>query len=537
MAGLVLMFVALMSVPYLVPHTGVLALFGLVPLLCMERIGTMSGIRRMWLWHYSAFVIWNAVTTFWVCNATVGGGIFAVLANAFQMSLVFGTFRWSRRVLKGSLPYIFLAALWMAWEKYYLTVAQISWPWLVLGNAFARTTSLAQWYEYLGTLGGSLWIWACNLALFGIMVSLSDGRWWSRFNGKAKFAAVAGYVAVLIAPMAFSLYIYHSYKETSDPLDVIALQPDIDPYQKFQSLPQDVQDAILAGLLSSALAGRDSSDVNPVLAVAPETFTGGVATNDPSASHTVRRFESMLTAYHNVGLVLGASACTYIESQAAPSPTARRNRKGLWRESRNSALMLDGTDTIQMYHKSKLVVGVEMTPYPGFFCKVDDLLGGVMGRCVGQDGVSLLNFFVKDNAGRTDKTIHNGCVICYESVYPEHCAEYVSAGAEMLTVITNDAWWGDTPGYRQHLSYAALRAIETRRDIVRSANTGISAIINQRGDIVSETGWDVPAALKGTVNLNESKTFFVRQGDIVGRLCVFISVLLLLSVAVRTLQA
>ena len=535
MAGLVLLFAVLMSLPYLVPHAGALALFGLVPLLCVERIGTMAGVRRMWLWHYSAFVLWNALTTFWVCNATVGGGIFAVLANSLQMSLVFGTFRWSRRVLKGSLPYIFLAALWIAWEKYYLTVAQISWPWLVLGNAFARTVSLAQWYEYLGTLGGSLWIWACNLGLFGIMVSLSDGSWWWRFNSKAKFASIIGYASVLLAPMAFSRVLYRSYEETSEPLEVIAFQPNFDPYQKFQALGQDVQDAILQEQFSSALAGREPSDAKPVLAVAPETFTGNVLTNDPSASSTVRRFESMLSAYNNVFMILGASARTDIDSKTAPSATARRLRDGRWVESRNSALMLDGTDAVQMYHKSKLVVGVEMTPYPAFFCKVDDLLGGVMGRCVGQDRVSLLDCRVRNNADDAVRTIPVGCAICYESVYPEHCAEYVSAGAELLAVITNDAWWGNTPGYRQHLSYASLRAIETRRDIVRSANTGISAIIDQRGDIVAETEWWKPAVLKGIVNLNGKTTFFVSQGDIVGRICVFISVLLLLGTAVRVL--
>ena len=107
------------------------------------------------------------------------------------------------------------------------------------------------------------------------------------------------------------------------------------------------------------------------------------------------------------------------------------------------------------------------------------------------------------------------------------------AGAEALVVITNDAWWGDTPGYSQHLRYSSLRAIETRRDIARSANTGISAFINQRGDIVSHTAWWEPAVLMGSVNLNDSETFFVRQGDIIGRMCAFFSILLLLGVVVR----
>ena len=94
--GLVGLFAVLMYVPFIIPHTGFLALFGIVPLLCMERIADLTGKKRIWIYHYSAFVIWNAITTFWVCNATVGGGLFAIFANALQMSLVFGLFRLSK---------------------------------------------------------------------------------------------------------------------------------------------------------------------------------------------------------------------------------------------------------------------------------------------------------------------------------------------------------------------------------------------------------------------------------------------------------
>ena len=99
--GLTVLSAVLMSVPFLVPHTGWMALFGLVPLLCMERIASMLEKKRIWIYHYSAFVIWNAITTFWVCNATVGGGLFAVFANAFQMSLIFGLFRLSKKRFSG----------------------------------------------------------------------------------------------------------------------------------------------------------------------------------------------------------------------------------------------------------------------------------------------------------------------------------------------------------------------------------------------------------------------------------------------------
>ena len=529
--GLVALFAVLMSVPYIIPHTGILALFGIVPLLCMERIADLSGKKRIWIWHYSAFVIWNAITTFWVCNATVGGGLFAIFANALQMSLVFGLFRLSKKKFKGALPYIFLAVTWIAWERFYFD-AEISWPWLVLGNSFARTTWAIQWYEFTGTLGGSLWIWACNLSLFGLFVSLSDGRFFV-WNGKAKAAAFGGYALLLIAPFVVSSAVGKEYKDSmtaEEMLPVVIVQPNIDPYNKFQAMTQDQQNALLEGQLRSALKGRktDSTAVEPLLVVAPETFTSDVVCGDYPRSRTWRRFTSFLEDYPGVNMLFGASSYDYIYQDERPSYTARNLRDGLWVESHNSALMIDGTSRTDIFHKSKLVVAVEHTPYPRIFCPIDDLLGGVMGRCVGQDEISLLE--VK---GADGSSVPVGCAVCYESVYGEYYTDYIRKGARAMTIITNDAWWGNTPGYRQHLSYASLRAIETRRAIARCANTGISAIVAPSGEILQPTPWWEPAVIESSIPLRDDITFFVSHGDITGRLSTFLFILLLLALGVR----
>ncbi len=521
---LMVLFAVLMSLPFLVGGLGFLALAGLVPLLCMERIASQEGMRHFWWWHYGTFVLWNAVTTFWVCNATVGGGIFAVLANSLQMSLVFGAFRWVKKRQGGVLPYLFLAAAWIAWERWYLTSAQISWPWLVLGNAFAGTTRLVQWYEVTGALGGSLWVWACNLALFGLMVALSDGRW-GRWNGKARFAAVAGSVLLFFGPIVWSAVLWKQCDDSGEKLEVIIAQPNIDPYNKFGGMTQAHQNAILCDQFERALKGRDT--LSPVLLLAPETFTSDVVTNDLTGGATYARFLSFLRSHPETNLLFGASTWDTVFSEERPSRTARRAGEGRWVESHNSALMIDPTGRCDVFHKSKLVVGVEMTPYPAVFRPLDDLLGGVMGRCVGQKEISLLPFRSRGTE------IPLGCAICYESVYGEYCTGYVRKGARLLTVITNDAWWGDTPGYRQHLNYSRLRAIETRRDIARCANTGISAFIDRRGRILSRTAWWEPAVLKGEVTLSDRQTFFVRNGDIVGRLCVFVALLLGLAAIFR----
>ena len=528
--GLSIISAVIMSVPYLVPHTGFLALIGLVPLLCMERIAEMSGRKHIWIYHYTAFVLWNAITTFWVCNATIGGGIFAILANSLQMSLVFGLFRLSRKKFHGALPYIFLMVGWIAWERFYFD-AEISWPWLVLGNSFARTTWAIQWYEFTGTLGGSLWIWLCNLSIFGLMTALSDGSWYG-WNSKARTAAISGTVILFTVPFIISGVTgsrFEDSMEADENLEVLIVQPNIDPYNKFQALTQDEQNSILESQIRKGLEGRQTDSTSaPLLVIAPETFTNDIIVGQYGRSRTWRRFTSFLEQYPGVNMLFGATSYDYISSAEAPSYTARNAGQGRWVESHNSALMTDGTGRTEIFHKSKLVVAVEHTPYPRIFCPIDDLLGGVMGRCVGQDEISLLTVRAADG-----KETEIGCAVCYESVYGEYYTDYIRKGAKAMAIITNDAWWGDTPGYRQHLSYASLRAIETRRAIARCANTGISAIISPAGEILQPTPWWEPAEIKGQLPLRDDITFFVSHGDITGRVCSFLFILLLLALAVR----
>jgi len=118
-----------------------------------------------------------------------------------------------------------------------------------------------------------------------------------------------------------------------------------------------------------------------------------------------------------------------------------------------------------------------------------------------------------------------GPVICYESIYGAFVTEYVRKGAHFLGVITNDAWWGNTPGHKQLLSYTRLRAIENRRGISRSANTGISTFINPLGEYDEQLAYDRQGILTGTLPKMERLTFYTRYGDFIARLAVLIAAL------------
>ena len=106
--------------------------------------------------------------------------------------------------------------------------------------------------------------------------------------------------------------------------------------------------------------------------------------------------------------------------------------------------------------------------------------------------------------------------------------------AQFIAIITNDGWWENTSGKDQHLDYAKLRAIETRRWVCRSANTGISAFINERGDIVQHTGWWVRTAIKQDINLNQDMTFYVLYGDYIPRMGCILAVIGIIFIIVRS---
>ena len=114
----------------------------------------------------------------------------------------------------------------------------------------------------------------------------------------------------------------------------------------------------------------------------------------------------------------------------------------------------------------------------------------------------------------TKINLKTGPVICYESIYGEFVTEYVRKGAQFLAIITNDAWWGNTAGHKQLLSYARLRAIENRRSIVRSANTGISAVINPKGEITDKLPYDTKGVLKAKFSPANKITFYTQYGDL-----------------------
>jgi len=264
--------------------------------------------------------------------------------------------------------------------------------------------------------------------------------------------------------------------------------------------------------------------------VVPETFINNdVWLHQLESNESISQIRVFLESRPNTKMIIGATTYRLYMAGEKLSNTARPFRDNTFYDSYNTALLIDSTKDIQIYHKSQLVVGVEKMPYPQylrFLQKIMLRLGGTFRSHGVQDHRSCL---VSKSDG-----LRIAPVICYESIFGEYVTEYFSeANADFIFVITNDGWWGDTPGYVQHNSFSRLRAVETRRSIARSANTGISCFINQKGEILQKLGWCERAAIRETLNANRDITFYVRYGDYIGRIATFTGVFLLLYTLVK----
>jgi apolipoprotein N-acyltransferase len=498
-----------------------LIFIGFVPLLILIYNLQHSGLKRkglrIFLFAYLTFLIWNYITTHWLRNSTELGGWFAILVNSLLMAaLILIYYRIQKKTsLKTGL--IFWIAFWIAFEKFHL-YWDFSWPWLNLGNVFATSTHWIQWYEYTGSFGGSLWVLTVNAILFLL--------WINRKNYTRKILIKNSIVAlaVLMVPISISYWIEANYREKGKSVEVIALQPNIDPYtEKYNQNNLD-----FFKLFSDLTKNKVTEKTDFIFA--PETFFAkGEQLNLLQQSPMVFKLSQFVSDYPKLNVVTGISLIQVFDNPFSGGEQTNQYNDYTWYNDYNSALFIRKDKPIELYHKSKLVVGVETIPYPSVF---KFLLGNFMIDLGGTLAVKT----TQKNRGvftSADGQFKAAPIICYESVYGEFVTGYVQNGANFLAIITNDAWWGETQGHKQHLNYARLRAIETRRSIVRSANTGISAIINQKGKIVSSLGYNQKGVLKGTLQTNEKLTFYTRYGDYIARIAIFISLSILIIAVFR----
>jgi apolipoprotein N-acyltransferase len=491
---------------------------GLIPLIYIEK--KLSEWRtefsrwEMFKYAFNTFIIWNICSTFWVANTSFIPSIAAFALNSAFMTLPFIGYHWVRKTLGDRYGYAALVSFWLCFEWIHLQW-DISWPWLTLGNAFAQYPFVVQWYEYTGHLGGSLWILVMNILIYRYILKV-------RAKVELTVQDLMYPVFTLFAPLMLSAMIYVTYQEKGEFRNISIVQPNYEPhYEKFTISDEE---QLRTFIRLSELCLTDSTDY----LLYPETVFGPYDVDNLNEVGTIAAIKSTLERFPSTNLVTGLVTFKFFNSEAEKSPYARQSTirgEERWWELQNSAIQIPANDrdTYDVHIKSKLVPGAEIFPYSKllFFLRpIVRMAGGTLsGHAKQKERQVFENQYGEKIAP----------VICYESVYGDYVGQYIRKGANAIFIMTNDGWWDKTPGHIQHLKFAQLRAIEHRRAVARSANTGISAFIDQRGNILSRTRYGKEATLQGSIRFNDELTFYSRWGDIIARLGVLGSILLLIS--------
>lgn len=510
----------LLGLPWL-GFPGWVLFFAFVPLFILENFFTNYKPTfppvSFWGHVFFAAIIWNVLASWWMTKVSFFGVGAAIIFNAFLMSMVWWAAHVIRRKTSKQLGYISLVVFIVALE-YLQFNWDIEWPCLQLGSVLANTVKIIQWYEYTGTFGGSLWILVVNILLFQ---GINNAR--SKKSTQKKLIPIVLFMLCLAIPVLISYRLYNTYEENKNPINVTIVQPNIDPYD--EHFDMDAETEKLNNFLGLATTVTNN---NTDIILGPETLFEHQSLWNEATFNTnpfLAEMQKFLENYRTAEMVFGVSSYKVYENATEISYSAQKNN-GITFDRYNTAMLFNRHGETQVYHKSKLVAGVEKVPYQKYFSWLKNNyidLGGASGSLGRQEEVSLL---------RSDGAII-APVICFESVFGEYVNKYIQKGAEVIFVITNDGWWKNSRGYKQHLLFSQLRAVETRRSIARAANTGTSCFINQRGEIINPTPWWQETAINASINKNNKLTFYVEHGDYIARSSVFISVLMVMLVLVR----
>lgn len=486
-----------------------------VPLLWLESKVQSRG--KFFGLVYACMFVWNIATTWWIWNASEPGALSAFFVNSFIMCLPWYGYKVAKKWKGEKIGYLSLIAFWMCFEYIHLQDWGLSWPWLTLGNAFATQPGWVQWYEYSGTSGGTLWILLSNVVVFSLLKEY-------RANGRTKiyFRQLISWVLLLLLPVLLSVAVRNNNtRDNKATYNVVVVQPNIDPWEKVN----DITGSLESQLEKLIATSEKEIDNNTALVIWPETalYQGnGIPEDGMKGNFLLNPLWSFLQRHPELSLFTGIESVRQLDHPTKfTEQYTDSHGEPVYIERYNGSMLIDSSGPAAFYHKSMLVPGAETLPwFLKFLSKWFDKFGGSVTGYAKQASRTML----EEKHGYKIAP-----AICYESIYGEFISKYVKNGANLICIITNDGWWKKTPGHKQHMNYARLRAIETRTWVARSANTGISCFIRPDGAFIYPQPYNTRAAIKYSIPVNGNhQTFYVKYGDLLSKMMVILSLGLLL---------
>lgn len=451
--------------------------------LLLREVRVSDSISQAMVRVYLPLVVWNLGTTYWLLMATVAGGAAAILANAVVLAIPLGlAWPWLKKGAGGWVNALSAASVWILFEWLH-TRWELAWPWLQLGNGLAAWPIMYQWIGLTGIFGLSFWVFT-SVAL--IPVEYSQRTSWKPF---AWFTSVPLVLSVLL------YFLWIPSPERSVPVTVV--QPNYDSYLRMGGYAEPITP--LLGLFE--LTDSVRTDESKLILWPENSLMDDIYDNFP------RESQYLLEAAARDRDATFITGATYMEIFPVDTDVSlvRRFGNGVPFKAYNSALAWPTNDTLRIYQKRHLVPIVETIPWLRFLEAIDVIGIDFPQMNSYHRGQEVVNFNTGYGLVST--------MICYDSVFPNWVRQTVREGAIFVTVITNDGWWGNTSGHHQHFEFARLRAVETRRAVLRSANNGISGVIDANGNILTKTDYWLRTGFTYHTPVYTTTTPYTQYGD------------------------
>jgi apolipoprotein N-acyltransferase len=505
-------------------ESGILAAAAFVPLLIL--LDYVGDYRETFLYAYVTFFVANCIAVYWAGGFTHGKDVYLMVAGtmlliAHPVFFCIPIVLWMvvRRHFGIKPALIAFPFFWVAFE-YFHASGQLSFPWLTLGNSQTYDLAAIQFASYTGVYGISFWLLWLNVLLFLLYAKLSSGAW--NVGASKPVIAIGGIILLYLLPKFYGGYaLQHQRFDSGEPIRVGVVQPDIDPFEKW-GRGTEPQISILQSLTRQASADTCDLILWPETAI---TFPILLPAYDPYLARIRGQIDSL-----RVPLLTGLADLEYYRKGEEAPKTSKTSVDGDRYDTYNSSILLTpGNREVQKYAKMELVPFAERVPFSEelSFLNVMQWNFGMGGWGVGKEAT----VFHLTRANGSATGFSN--MICYESVFPGFVASFVRNGAQFLTVITNDSWWGNTSGAYQHKQFAVLRAVENRRWVIQCANGGISCFIDPFGHILHSTAMYERVTAVESIRPQTGLTFYSAHGDWLAEICLVISAFFLTAAAGR----
>ena len=481
-------------------------LVAFVPILLAE-----SFLRRgRWLLLVLVcLLLWNSLSTFWIYNL-IGWAFVVHLANSLIFTIPFIAYTFAKPKSSRLFASTIFLLTWVLLEYMQLNW-DLAYPFLNLGNGLSTFPQIIQWYEFIGSLGGTIWIILANLIVTDLLVSVRQA------NGQSPYKLIV-LALVIFVPIIYSMIVFYGFEQNADDIKVTAIQTGIDcRTEKYQTNQNSLIETYLE------ITNRSPKDVE--LIVWPETaLTDGGIIQQLSINPLYDSISLGLAQFQKQpSLVTGAILYKDWGNNHLETTTYFPGTESFL-SLHNAALQVHpGHIPSVVRGKSRLVPFEEAAPRWVVIQWLRKKLG-TLGGFTFSEHLSAPGYLEV----RSHKVFP---LICYEILFGEEIASS-SYNSDLFLLMLNEGWYNNKNASLQFLNYTSARAIESRRSFVRSSNMGFAAFINQKGEIISRTKEPFTSdIITGKVGCSSELTFYAIYGDLIS--LYLVTVLALFGIGVK----